>query len=682
MMIALVLAALAVPAAAAQSAAPTAALPEAHSPDEEQALEQLSDGLMVSARTTAERVLRAQPSSVVGHFVLGRVLFDAEGSLARAMYHLGRARELYETPQIRGGLGTPFHQELIFQIARLAGQLELYDYQLELLGFHDALYDPDLVAERCWPLMKLGRAAEARQFADVAVHSPNAWQRSAGLNALCALEGEARAREPYFAACAAALEDARHDAARHADDEEQAGIAVDAYNAALAAAAALRFGEAESIALEGVHRFEPTGADPWQLLVELYLSEGRTDDALGALGSMIHWNDRQPASLRDQGRAEQDGTLAIVFLLAGETERALERLDRALARPDRRGLTTDGAEQARGRHALVRLLARRTLAGARAEEASWTGRLAQLSTWLGSLGAVLDRWPDQKRVAAVLADERRLVDSVRPYVPGSIAGLSPWLVGELVDVVGPGVFAVALASARAAEGTDPRATPFYDALDAELALRRGDADALDRARAAMSALEAERGWALVRARLAALAAAEARDQGRRSDANDLFATVLELDPGVLRRLELPLPVRISSAGAEADEAALLLGRSPRFDEEAGFFEVVVTPSPAGLRACLRTDAGNEIRCAEARRPPPPQAQTSGTPPASGAAPEAEDPAIAELSLPQRLAREVHRQFFSARIALSRVDMSSLDGHTVGGSELAEERLREVVAPAP
>src|SRR5262249_52816903 len=162
-----------------RSRAQTAIPAPTHTPQEDEALSLVQNGLFVSARTKAERILARNPDSVVGHYVLGRVFFDAEGSLARAMFHFGRARELYEPTMIDPN---PFHQELLFQTARLAGQMELYDYELELLGYYDHLYDPDLIAERCWPLVKLGRLDEARQFADAAVRSPNAWQRSAGLN--------------------------------------------------------------------------------------------------------------------------------------------------------------------------------------------------------------------------------------------------------------------------------------------------------------------------------------------------------------------------------------------------------------------------------------------------------------------------------------------------------------------
>lgn len=648
------------------SDAQSASEPAARNAAEEEALELLANRLLVSARTEAERILARDPDSIVGHYVLGRAFFDAEGSLARALYHFGRARELYER-----GAPSPsdFHQELLFQTARLAGQMELYEYQLELLGYHDHLYDPDLVAERCWPLMKLGRMEEARELATRASGSPNVWQRSAGLNALCAVEGEARTRQPYFQACERALIDARVAVARRPPgaDDEGAGITVDAFNAALAAAAALRFPEAESIAEEGVRRFEATPASPWRLLVELHVSSGRMDEALNAFSQMIAWNDRQPASLRDQSRAENEAVVALVLYVAGESELALERIDRALDRPDRRGLTTDGAEQARGRNALLRLMIRRSLLEQEAERASYRGRGAQLANAALSVPDRARLLPDEERVIAVLTDEDRLIDTLRPYVPGGVDGLSPWMTGELVGVLGPAIVSVALREARLRDASEPAAAAAYLALEAELAAARGDeGDAVRLARQALTALDGP-GFGLLRARVAAVAAAAAESSGATRDANELFAIAMEIDPGVLRRLGLSLPARVERAGgAEAEEAASLLERSPRLHERGGAFVVAVTELPAALRACLRTASGNELSCAEVPRTLPEDA------------PEEER----ALGAPERLAREAHRQLFGARIRLSSIDLGSLDGRTQGGSRLANERLRDLMQDQP
>ncbi|MFS8067863.1 MAG: hypothetical protein ACMG6S_15985, partial [Byssovorax sp.] len=49
----------------------------------------------LTARTRAEEALRADPNSIVGHYVLGSVLREAEGSLPRAMSHLRESRRLF-----------------------------------------------------------------------------------------------------------------------------------------------------------------------------------------------------------------------------------------------------------------------------------------------------------------------------------------------------------------------------------------------------------------------------------------------------------------------------------------------------------------------------------------------------------------------------------------------------------
>ena len=451
------------------SRAQTASYPGVTTETEDEALSLLRDELFVSARTAAERALRENEDSIVGHYVLGRAYFDSEGSLARAMFHLGRARELHERSTSFEG---PFHQELLFSTARLAGQMELHEFQLELLGYYDHLYDPDMVAERCWPLIKLGRIDEAREAAEIAIGSPNEWQRSAGLNALCAVEGEARSRNEYHTACLGALAAARAEAEAAGDGErEAAGIAVDAHNAALAALAALEFETAEGYALEGVRRFEPTGANPWRLLVELYLSESRVDAAIEAFAQMVRWMDRQPAALQTQSRAETEAVVALIMLIGGESELARDRIERALSRPDRRGLTTDGAEQARGRHAIIRSVIMRTLEQERAERASWTGRIAQLGNALRSTGASFRAWPDRGRVASVVTGEGRLNDALRPYMPGGIDGLSPWLAPELIDIVGPAVFLVGVDDAERRDRPYESAHGYYDALRAEAEAR-------------------------------------------------------------------------------------------------------------------------------------------------------------------------------------------------------------------
>ena len=122
---------------------------------EQEALRLYNDNRLVTARAKAEAVLRIDPDSIVGNYVLGCALREAEGSLSRAMFHLGRAREVYETRYGNTRVaGAPWqlHREILFATQALAGEMEEYEYQLHVLEFHDYLYDPDLLAEHAWPL--------------------------------------------------------------------------------------------------------------------------------------------------------------------------------------------------------------------------------------------------------------------------------------------------------------------------------------------------------------------------------------------------------------------------------------------------------------------------------------------------------------------------------------------------
>ena len=648
---------------------------------EQEALRLLGENQLVTARTKADEVLSGRPNSIVGHYVLGRVLREAEGSLARAMLHLGRARELYEQTfrgDARASGPADLHRDILYNTAQLAGEMELFEFQLELLGYHDYLYDPDLVGERAWPLMQLGRAQEARDFARRAVGSQNSWQKSAGLNAMCAIEGEARSRQPYYDACKAALEGARRETADRApnSEDEGGGITVDAYNAALAASAALRSEEAEQFALEGVRRIEFTPASPWRFLLQTYLSQGRFDDAIEALRNMQSWKNRQPAYLRDQARAEDDGVFAALLLVGGETNLASHSVDRAIDNPDRRGLTTSNAEQARAHHALLRQMIRRVLIEEHQEEASWHGLSSRLGAAFGAVAESVAGWPDDERVSAVLTDEETLIATLRPYIQGGIAENAPWIVGELVDIVGPGVIAVALETARRQDRDQPpdmrtRLFAYYDALEGEVELVRGN-DGRARALVESALRDLPPTESLLRARVAAVGSEAAPTERERLA---FLEQVLQLDPSTIRRMDLTLPARIRVEGSGlAREAAELIEASPRLSSGSPSFEVVVSSTGQGLSACLLDQHGNQVRCATVA-PEPEPTRESTTPTAQGEVPAADDEEPAErLTLPQQLAREFHRQVFSARMALSTVDMRSLDGRTSSGSQVVRDQL--------
>jgi tetratricopeptide (TPR) repeat protein len=626
------------------------------------------DSKLVSARSRAEKILTQNPDSVMGHYIAGVTLREAEGSLARAMYHLGRARELYEE---RWGVNRPpgapwhLHQEVLFAITQLAGEIEEYEYQVQMLEFYDSLYDPDLLAEHAWPLLHLGRFDEARDFARRAIATNDRWEASLGLNGLCAIEAEARTRKPQHDACLAALEAARRRASAPADPqhpENNQQITVHAYNAALGALAMLDHREARALAEEGARRLEFTTANPWRLLARMHADAGRASEAIEAAREMQRWRARQPAHLRDQDHAETDTALATVLLVAGEIDAALTLVDRAIERPDRRGLTTTTPEQSHGANALLH----RALARAKSErdlEGTISGgffaRLAdRLAIWWDTLGASRDT----ERIAGALADEDRLVATLRVHVRGGIEPVPVWLLGDLVDTLGAGVVAVALEAARAADRDFPAVAPYHDAIGAEVALAQGDADAARTlARRALERLpEAE---VLLRARTEAIAARAEQARGDDRAAYGHLIRVMRLDAGTIRRMGLALPGRVvASGGGLVDDVADALARSPRLDEEDAGFSFAVSGTSAQLRICLNDPDGARLECVDVARRPHER----------GKADETDEEFVA------RATDIFHDEAFALRVVLSQTDLRSLDGSVTGGVEQTREQMRQLL----
>jgi len=638
-------------------------------PREREAVAMLDKGQPVTARRLTEQVLAADPDSIAGHYVLGRVLHEAEGALARAIYHQGRARELYERRFPASGRPdrTPwrFHRDLLLSISSLAGEMEEHEYQLEMLEYHDALYRPARPGEHAWPLMKLGRLDEARAAAEKARALKDPGQRSLGLNVLCAIERSGHDRAAARNACTAAFQNAAQVDTQlpEVDAQHQSSLAVHAYNAALAARAAFAPDEAEKAALAGTRRLAFTPANPWRFLVALYIDQGRGGDAANALREMQRWRTRQPPQLRDQDRAETDAEVATVLLLAGRTEPALRLIDRAIDFPDRRGLASTEAWQAQAANVLLRA------AIARAhreilEEAETVGAGTGL---LDSTGRRARDWVDGEMVRGLLVgDDDRLVDTLRLFGERGITPVPVWLLGDLVDMVGPGTMAVALRMVREREEA-PELSPYWQAIEAEVHLARGrDGEALDLAGKALAALPQTE--ALLRARAAAIGAVAAHELGDARRELELLGAAYQLDPSSIRRLGLSLPVTLRGSGPGAAEVVSMLEESPRLRAGEPGFAIDVAAAPDSIRVCLRSPEGNELRCVPEEPGPPP-------PPPPG--PDGK-PGKAEPVTPERAVEEFHKHGFAMPLGLSGADMSSLDGSTTAAEQAVRDQVDKLL----
>ncbi|MEO1086045.1 MAG: hypothetical protein AAFY88_17535, partial [Acidobacteriota bacterium] len=521
------------------------------------------------------------------------------------------------------------------------------DYLLE----HDALYQPARPAERGWPLMRLRRYDEARRAVEEALalkDQPD--QISHALTALCAIEAEQQDRKAGYDACLAAVDHERADGNPGPTPFT---------NGAEASLGMLFFDEAEQLILEASRHFVyGTVSNPYLDLTHLYLAQGRIAEGLDSVRSMFQWRNRQPPFMDDQNRAETELASAIFLLISGHALEAREITRRVMERPDRTGFTSSESEQMEAAAALVDALVQRTAAELLFEEAAsstlWPATQARATAWRWRLQA----WASSRRAASLLAEERFLLSSLRPYLAGSIE-LPEWLKTELVAAVGGGVAGAALARAEAQETLD--ADGYFTATRAEISCLDGaHARCLEDVDMALEELPGSE--VLLRARIIARGAHAAERRGQRKRALELYDRALQMDPGVIRRLGLSLPVRITATGdgaarATASAAEKAFGQSPRFRETRGdTFTLDIQAQGEGAVAALVGGDGSRLADARVR---------------VRAGESAAD-------LGRRLARELHAAAFAPRLDLTQADLRSLDGSPTAADARSHERLRTVI----
>lgn len=615
-----------------------------------QAFEALSAGRHVRARELTEGILRGDPESAIGHVLLGMILHRGEGNLPLALFHLKKGRQLFEERWgTEPGDDQPWfwHVASITELAFVAGEMGRHEEKLRYLDEREAVYQPEWPADRGWPLMRLRRYGEARRAAERGLQlTDQPDQVATAQTALCAIEAEQLHREASYVECQKAVE---------LDREMESGGPTPYTNAAESALGMLRFDEAEKLILEGSRHFA-TGvvANPWLDLMLLYVTEGRIPEGLAAMREMFAWRNRQPAYVDEHNRAETDMAATIFLLAAGRPLEASRITGRTVDRPDRTGFTSAESEQMEAAAALLDRAANLQAAELAREEASWSPWWKAIGHRADAVALTLRAWSSGRRSAALLSSSRMLSSSLRPYLAGSME-LSEWVEPELVAVVGPGVVAAALDAARASELL-PGAEGYFLTFEAEAAWRQGRSQAaLEKAREALA--ELPQSEVMLGARAAAVGAAAALDAGRRSDAFELFAGALQVDPGVVRRLGLGLPCRVEpTEGAMPAKAAALLRGSPRFDSSRDGFRIHVEGSDTGGTACLFGPQDERLACARVSA----RAGEDGE------------------AVARRLAQELHAAAFAPRLDLTQADLRTLDGSPTAGGGRSAERLRTVL----
>lgn len=635
---------------------------------ERAAVEALDDGRFARARTLAERALAEHPDSAIGQYALGVALKDGDGNLPLGLRALQRARALIEITPGRPRPGDErWHRDILLQLAYALSDLGHYG---ELLQVHAELrerYLPTFWGADVWPLMKLGRIAEARAAAARAIAGSDPYQEHIARNGLCALDG--------YPACLEMVRAARaHDL--------DLGLAL--RNAGVSAIEVGELEAAERLLIESTEN--PDGdTNPYRDLLSLYTEQARLAEAADAGRRMVAFGRYASRRQRQYSRGGELTASGALLLVAGHPERALAASARALLEPDRAAHWSGTSGELGAEVALLDRAARLTLAQ-RCEEvgavlpwyrsAAWQARatMLRLSAWITSRAITPLALQGGLRPRDT-AEERE-----RPQL-----GAPRWLIPDALALFGAGPADALLAQVRRAplppDSTVPPAqrAADLDALEAEVSWLRGRHEQVlesgARARAALPA-----SLRLLRARLAALMAASAWELGRSDESYALYAEVLESDPGTLRRLALSLPIAASDAvGGAASEAARRVARTPRFREDPNSpfhlttsGELLCLAGPSGVRFACARDPGRRVPVAAEPAPESANARSGPPPPVALPRPgDLDDPA-------QRLALALLEAAFAPRIDLSQSDLATLDGSPVAERSLSDESADAVL----
>lgn len=608
--------------------------------------EALSAGRSLTARRLAQERLETEPDDIESHIVIAQVTWEEDGRHAQALARYRHAEQLFHRDRDQlGPEAWRIEARILRSVYYLASEMGRYDLALEYAQTYNKRYQPMIEAETAWGLMAMGRLDEARRVAEAGAQGSDYNQRMTAMNTLCALDARQPDRLRALETCEAYLA-----AAGGARATEITSMR----NTALAALGALRYDRAEEL-LQSAGRTTPGGwTNPFMDLTAIYLDQGRGAEAAQAALRAQQWRVAQSGSDRAQTRAKDDAILATLLLIAGEPERARMLIDRSLSLPDRSAASTATDDSTRGGHALLRIQIRRAQEQRRAEAAAERGWLPATQAFVQGLLPDGSDWVDHATVRAALLDGSLLRGSLYDNDEIKLVMLRTWMIGELAPIVGPGVMRAALAQS-ALYANPPELVSIIRAHETELDCRWPSKAA---AQALLQEIERiPRQEALLRARMAALAADCGWRAGDRSTALGAYETALEIDPGVLRRLALRLPVSIQHDGSEvARTAAFRLRSSPRFRVTSPGFVVSLTAD----RACLSSPTGSQIGCWSASGPEP-----------SDEAPTSDQRAASLL-------RALHDGAFAMPIGLTGHDLRSLDGTTVLDRERHRARMDQLL----
>lgn len=547
----------------------------------------------VRARELSEQWLRAEPNSPAAQFALSEVLLTIEGNMARALFHLNRAEELTGYTSFAAAMDSGFLQWHYLTISQLSYVHQLMGDQIASLQYLDKMHDvygQDVESFRGWPLIKLKQFDAARASAELVLQdSDDARERSRAWNTLCAVElASLRPLETMSSCDRAISEDG--DITNTSNDYDTVYLT----NASEVSLSLLQMEQAEAYLDRATRYLNPDSvADPWIYKLYLTMNQSRFDEAREALDRMLVWRETQDPIVNVMNRAEHFLVSAGFLLLAGYAEDAIKLSLTSLNQPDRNGSYSADDAQKDSYAALLNMMANRTEYQVQLEHIATLGWFESVQPRLNLLSLQLDAWRAERRAASLFAEVDVLQSRLRPYAPLDVH-IPEWMEPEIVALIGTGVMSSVLELANS-NGVFALNSGYYHAYHTEIAaLKNNSTEVIGYGERALAELPSQE--SLLRARLAArMAAAHWRERDYAA-ALTQYEQAYTLDPSILRRLGVALPVEIVGDNTTfASQVIEYLERSPRFTANPNGLRLEVTSSP-DLSICLKSRSDVVLTC--------------------------------------------------------------------------------------
>ncbi|MBT8146072.1 MAG: hypothetical protein KJN90_04420 [Gammaproteobacteria bacterium] len=593
----------------------------------------------VRARELSEDWVRAEPENPAAQFALAEVLYSVEANLPRALFHLNRAEELTNYRSLGRALASGNIQWHYLTLSQLSFIHQIMGDQRNALAYLDKIeeiYGQDVESLRGWPLIKLQEFDAARASAnEVLQNSDNERERARAWNTLCAVELASLQPNENIVACDRAI-----DEDENIDSADNDGDTVYLTNASEVALSLLQIDEAEDYLDRAAKVLNPESvADPWIYKLYITMNQGRFEEARDTMDRMLLWRENQVPVVTVMNRAEHLLATASFLILSGQGEDATRLTATALAEPDRNGSFSADDAQKDAIAALLHMLANETWYQIQLEEAATLDTIERWKLVTTATRQRFSAWLAARKAASLFADEAVLLNRLRPYAPLDVH-IPEWIEPDILRLMGTGVMSGLLDRAEQ-RGAFMLNSGYYHSYATEIAaLEKRHDDVLASGQRALDLLPEQE--VLLTARILARMGNSAWRRGLQQQAIETYRDALQLDPGILRRLDASVPVSFTGNSSElARHTIRFLKRSPRFRSERTGFRVEVS-SADNLSACLFTPDGTTVGCFSM----------------------APDPSQAVKDSARNLARGLHQELFDLGYQLSDAQMALLRGSSV------------------